>query len=90
MLVAEVGWPEAFMTVGGSFTVNELSFDYSDPDNPVLESVSISFEMQAYNHSGAMVGTVNYNYAPAGPATRPHGQDAHATPLSPVESMNLA
>lgn len=58
----------AFTTSDGSFTVNQIAFDYSDPENPVLQSVSITFTLDPVSEEGAIFGTVNYNYTPAGPA----------------------
>ena len=51
----------------GSFTVTEAVFDYSDPNNPVVISLAITFEQ----HSGdpdapALYGVIHYNYAAGG------------------------
>ena len=56
-------------TIFGSFTVTEAVFDYSNPSEPVVVSLSITFEQHADSPDApAWTGVVNYDYAPAGPA----------------------
>ena len=49
-----------FNTLSGSFTVTAVDFDYSGP-TPVLLDLSVDFQLFS------ITGTLNYNYAAAGP-----------------------
>ena len=51
----------------GSFTVSAITIDYSG-GTPVLVSAAITFEQHSWPVDASLFGTVNYNYAPAGPA----------------------
>ncbi len=53
--------------VFGNFTVVAADFDYSGPE-VVVRSFSVTFEQHGENPTApALFGTLNYNYAPAGP-----------------------
>jgi methionine-rich copper-binding protein CopC/Ca2+-binding RTX toxin-like protein len=58
------GWSTAQT---GNFTINNIVIDYSG-FAPVLVSLSVTFEEES-GIGYPLYGTINYNYAPAGPAT---------------------
>jgi methionine-rich copper-binding protein CopC len=69
-LHASGAWSTTTGTIYANFTVTDLNIDYTDPSNPVLISLSISFDSRNYYPDWpVMYGTVNYNYAGAGPVT---------------------
>jgi Ca2+-binding RTX toxin-like protein/methionine-rich copper-binding protein CopC len=51
----------------GSFTVSALNINYGG-GTPVLVSAAITFGQFPFPDAPSLFGTVNYNYAPAGPA----------------------
>ncbi len=51
----------------GTFTIVAMQIDYTDPEDPVLTSLSITYE-EDYDYQPKYFGRINYNYAPAGPA----------------------
>jgi Ca2+-binding RTX toxin-like protein/methionine-rich copper-binding protein CopC len=56
--------------VYGTFTVSGLVVDYSDPSNPILEELLVSFEMHSeFPDRPPFYGTINYNNADAGEPT---------------------
>ena len=51
----------------GTFTIVAMEIDDTDPENPILTSLSITYEIDT-DYQPKYIGRVNYNYAPAGAA----------------------